>query len=171
MEEQNNNLANERMAKIDASLDEFEQKLGLPKYEASYKNSEKIKEYLEYDMDTLERLTPEQCKEISTILKGFAFHIQRAKNRETARITWSNGQLRKLVTPVMNQYRNCGGSFNHIFDAATLGDSYTSKVLAIRDYAQERVDRLEFLSNSINNKAEDIKELGRTKEKRQWQKE
>ncbi len=171
MEEVDNDLANKRMAKVDAALDEFEQKIGLPKYEPTYKNADKLKEYLEYDMDTLERLTPEQCKEIATIYRGFAFHIQRAKNRERGRITWADGQLQKLVTPKLNQYRNCGGSFSHIFDAAALGDDYTSKIMAIKSYAQQRVDRLDFLANSINNKADDIKELARSKEKREWQRE
>ena len=155
-----------RLATRDKLLDEYEVSIGLPRYEHKFAQEDSIKEYLGYGQDEQERLSPEQCSEIAGILKSFAFHIQRSRNREMARISWCKGILKKLVTPKLAQYRGVG-SFEHIFDAASLGDDYTSSIMLIRDYAQQRADRLEMISMSIRDRAEEFKELSRTKRARE----
>lgn len=165
-EENQDKAAKGRMNARDKLLDEYENSLGLPKYDQNFAQADKIKEYLEYGQDELERLTPEQCSEISGVLKSFAFHMQRARNREVARMSWAKGQLRKLVTPKLGQYRGCG-SFENIFDAACLGDNYTADIMSIRDFAQQRADRLEMLSMSMRDRAEGFKDLAWTKRERE----
>jgi hypothetical protein len=161
---QHQNVAKERMATRDKLLDEYERGLGLPQYSSTFDRADEIDECLNYGRDELEKLTPEQCMEEAIMLKSFALHIQRAKNREVARITWAEGQLRSIVTPKICNYR--GGSFNQIFDMAALDDQYTADIMKIRDFAQQRSDRLDFLSNTLKDKAEDLKELSRTKRAR-----
>lgn len=162
MAEQNiNNTPIERLHARDKMLDAFETRLGLPAYTEDFTQSPEIQEYLSFNRDVLEKLNPEECVEISIILKAFAFHLQRAKNRETARTNWAKAELRRLVTPKINQFR--GGSFEQVFDMAALSDNYTVELMRIRDQAQSRSDRLDFLSNSIKDKAEDLKELSRAK--------
>lgn len=165
MEEPNNKeLVLQRMAAVDKALDEYEAKIGLPSYQES-RSADEVHEYMEMDREEMEKLQPESCNEIAGILSSYSWHLQRAKNREMARIKWADSVLRELATPRMSQHRNCGGSFSHIFDLACLGDDYTRKVLKIKDWCQLRLERLDFLANGINNKANMFIELGRSKRK------
>lgn len=153
------------LEKMDSVLDEYEGRLGLAKFQPDHANGEEVRRYMEYDRDTLEKLTPEHCIEISFLLTSFAFHLQRAKNREEGRIIWAEGRMKILCTPRIQQYK--AGSFSQNFDAAVIGDDYTVKILEIRNYAAIRSKRLDYLANVIRDKAEIYKELSRTKRNRE----
>lgn len=157
--EESNNTAKTHLETVDRILDEYETKIGLPAF--TPESSDQVKEYMNYSRDVLERLTPDQCIEISIAMNGFSFHLQRCKNRDEARIIWAEGKMRVAATPRISQYR--AGSFSQNFDSAVFDDEYTAKLFEIRNWAAIRAKRFDYLSNLIKDKAESFKELARTK--------
>ncbi len=144
-----------KMNLVDSWLDEYEAKIGLPAYTENAV-SKNIGRYLSMTEDQLERLTPEQCAEMSIVLVQTSFHIQRAQNRELAHVTWADDVLRLGVAGKTTQY---SGSFFQQESSAIKGDDYLFKVSRIRTHAKQRVDRLSFLSNSLNKMADKLENL------------
>ena len=140
-------LAKQQLDKIDNVLDEYESSLGLPKFSNEF-HDDTAKKYLQLSRDQIEKLTPEQCSEAALLLSSLAFHIQRNYNREIARINWATKTLKKCVAGREQSYK---GSWESQFDQAVKEDGYTSKIADIQRYAQQRADRLTYLSSSIKN--------------------
>jgi hypothetical protein len=140
------NTAKERLLEADRWLDDYESKLGLPGFNESAICTE-IGNYLTMDQEALERLDPESCSEIAAICAKESFNLQRAYNREVAHITWANDALKLGVAGKTSQY---GGSFIQQEMQAIKEDEYLEKVFKIKSYAQQRVDRLNFLATTLN---------------------
>ena len=90
-------LARERLAKLDSVLDEYESSIGLPKFTDNF-HDDSAKKYLQLTRDQIEKLTPDQCSEAALLLSGLAFHLQRSYNREIARINWADKILKSKFT-------------------------------------------------------------------------
>lgn len=153
----------DHLTRIDKLLDEYERSIGLPAYDATNHDETEIAKCMNMPREAMERLFPEDCSQIAGVLLNFSVHLTRSMNRDKARITWCDGELRKLATPRMNQYRSCGGSFQHIFDMSVMDDDYTLKLFNIKLYAQERIDRISYIAKGVNDIAENFKEMGRNK--------
>ena len=80
---ENQDIARERLAKLDSVLDEYESSLGLPSFTDSF-HDDTAKNYLQLTRNQIEKLTPDQCSEAALLLSSLAFHIQRSYNREVA---------------------------------------------------------------------------------------
>ena len=88
--------AKEDLQHWDNILDEYEASIALPRYAAQYGVSEsEINQYLTMTRDEIEKLSPEDCAQISYRLAQFAFHIQRTINREIARSNWSEETIKE----------------------------------------------------------------------------
>jgi hypothetical protein len=152
-------LAAERLATIDAVLDEYEKESGLPlQSENFYDNS--VKGYMQMTRTSMEKLTIEECAEAALLLGSFSFHIQRLYNRETARVNWATSSIKSLVAGRENQY---SGSWESQRNQAIKDDGYTNKMNKIKVYAQQRADRLTYLANSIKNLSDLFINLQRAK--------
>ncbi len=156
------NIVDDRRKEIERVLDEYEQRIGIPAYTPEFSYSEEIQKLLSLNYESMERMHPDDCVQARVMLSSFAFHIQRSINREQARISWADSQLKKSVTPRLNQYKS-GGSWEHTFDQATLDDGYTLKVFDIKYYAKQRSDRLYFLASAVREIGEALKDLERAK--------
>ena len=76
--------AKEDLQHWDNILDEYESSIALPKYSAQYGVSEsEINQYLTMTRDELEKISPEDCAQISYRLAQFSFHVQRTINRDS----------------------------------------------------------------------------------------
>lgn len=146
MEEQNNKALTQ-MQKLDAALDEYEVQIGLNKYLEEIKDKD-IEYYLSITREQAEKLDLESCAYAALILGKFAFHLQRSYNRELARVNWASSVLKKVVSGRETQYT---GSWDSQFQQAIQGDDYTKKILRLKQYAQQRADRINFLSSSVSN--------------------
>lgn len=145
----------EKMAIADKWLDDYESRIGLPAFsEAAV--SKKIGEYLSYTPEQFQTLSPMECAEISAVITQSSFHIQRCYNREVAHVTWANDVLRLGVAGKTANYR---GSFLQQEHQAIKEDDYLSKISRIRTFAQQRVDRLSFLANTLHKFAEKLENL------------
>ena len=81
--------AKERLEYVDKALDEYEKSCGLPIIKSPGTEDE-LNTYLTMNRDEMEKLTPENCAEISARLAQFAFYLQRLHNREKARHIWAH---------------------------------------------------------------------------------
>jgi len=156
---ENQDIARERLAKLDSVLDEYESSLGLPSFNDNF-HDDTAKKYLQLTRNQIEKLTPDQCSEAALLLSSLAFHIQRSYNREIARINWADKVLKSTIAGKEQSYR---GSWESQFNQAVKEDGYTSKISDIKRYAQQRADRLTYLSSSIKGMSDIFLSVQRSK--------
>ena len=152
-------IARERLAKLDSVLDEYESSLGLPSFNDNF-HDDTAKKYLQLTRNQIEKLTPDQCSEAALLLSSLAFHIQRSYNREIARINWADKILKSTIAGKEQSYR---GSWDSQFNQAIKEDGYASKISDIKRYAQQRADRLTYLSSSIKSMSDIFLSVQRSK--------
>lgn len=152
-------IARERLAKLDSVLDEYESSLGLPSFNDNF-HDDTAKKYLQLTRNQIEKLTPDQCSEAALLLSSLAFHIQRSYNREIARINWADKILKSTIAGKEQSYR---GSWDSQFNQAIKEDGYASKISDIKRYAQQRADRLTYLSSSIKHMSDIFLSVQRSK--------
>lgn len=147
----------------DNILDEYEQGLGLPKYSTNSFSESELNDYLTMDRSSIEKLSPEDCAQISYRLGQFAFYVQRTANREMARLNWAEETTKEVIADELNTYKGYGyvekaaQAIKHNERAASLNK--------IKKYAKQRSDRLYFLAASIKNLSDILLSIQRTKVK------
>ncbi len=139
-----------RMEAVEKILDEYETALGLPRFQEDYVGESEVTTYIEMDRRSMEKLTLEDCAEIAIALDQFAFHLQRAVNRENARVNWATDLLKEMISGRECQYQ---GSWDSQFHQAVKGDAFTRQVAKIQRYAQQRSDRITYLANAVRNRS------------------
>ena len=152
--------ADEELKKWDRILDEYETRTGLMPFIHDYTNTEAMS-VLNMDRRQIENLTPADCGAASLVLNELAFHIQRAYNREMARVNWSDSTIKSILATEVNSYK--GYSYAERLQQAIRGNSHARKLWKINLYAKQRADRLNFLSSSINNRVEIFLSIQRTR--------
>lgn len=136
----------QQLEKLDNILDEYERSVGLPQFSSGDNNI--AQSYLSMNKSQIEKLSLQDCASGAYLLGSFAFHIQRAHNREMARVNWADNLLKSTIAGRESNYR---GSWESQFLQAAKEDKYTNKLLQIKNYAEQRAARLTYLSNSIRN--------------------
>ena len=147
----------------DNILDEYESGLGLPKYAVNTFLDSELNEYLTMDRSSIEKLSPEDCAQISYRLGQFAFHIQRTANREMARLNWAEESMKEVIADELNNYKGYGYAEKSA-QAIKHNDKATS-LNKIKKYAKQRSDRLYFLASSVKNLSDILISIQRTKVK------
>lgn len=153
----------EELEKWDTILDEYENSIGLSKYKQDLMPESELNFYFSMDRNDLEKLSPEDCAQISYRLAQFAFHIQRTINREIARHNWSEETIKETIADEINNYKGYG-YLEKSLQAIKHNDKAES-LNKIKKYAQQRIDRLSYLANSIKNLSDIILAIQRTKVK------
>lgn len=148
----------------DEILDEYESSIGLGKYSESHSFSEdELNQYFTMNRDAVEKLSPEDCAQISYRLAQYAFFIQRTLNREIARHNWAEENIKDTIADEINNYKGYG-FMEKSLQAIKHNDKATS-LNKIKKYAQQRMDRLSYLANSIKNLSDIMLSVQRTKVK------
>lgn len=140
--------------KWDDALDQFEKELGLPNVDLS--KIEPVAEYLNMPRSVLSKLGPSDCAEIAFILKTHAMHIQKALNRETARITYAKNSINQIICSEENNY---GGNWSSSREQAIKNNIVAKKLNQIVKYSQMRSDRLAFISKSLTSLADTLHQI------------
>lgn len=154
--------AKEDLQYWDNILDEYESSIALPRYSNQYGVSEgEINQYLTMTRDEIEKLTPEDCAQISYRLGQFAFHVQRTINREIARLNWSEESIKETIADEINNYKGYG--FIEKSLQAIKHNDKASSLNHIKKYAKQRIDRLSYIANSIKNLSDIMMAIQRTK--------
>jgi hypothetical protein len=148
----------------DDILDEYESSIGLNKYSDSHNFTEdELNQYFTMPRDSIEKLSPEDCAQISYRLAQYAFFIQRTLNREIARHNWAEENIKETIADEINNYKGYGFVEKSI--QAIKHNDKASSLNKIKRYAQQRMDRLSYLSNSIKNLSDIMLSVQRTKVK------
>jgi hypothetical protein len=154
----------EQVEQWDKVLDEYETSIGLGKYsDAHHFTEEELNEYFTMSRNVVEKLTPEDCAQISYRLAQYAFFIQRTLNREIARHNWAEETIKETIADEINNYKGYG-FLEKSLQAIKYNDK-ASSLNKIKKYAQQRMDRLSYLANSIKNLSDIILSVQRTKVK------
>lgn len=154
----------EQVEQWDKVLDEYESSIGLGKYNEVHNFTEnELNQYFTMSRDMVEKLTPEDCAQISYRLAQYAFFIQRTVNRETARHNWAEETIKEAIADEINNYKGYG-FLEKSLQAIKHNDKATN-LNKIKKYAQQRMDRLSYLANSIKNLSDIILSVQRTKVK------
>lgn len=151
----------DKMKELDLILDEYEHKLGLPK---QYDNAafSDIEQYLNMSRDQLEKLSGQDCDEIAYRLMCFSFHLSREYNRENTRVKWADSLMTELAVKEIDQYT--GYAFQERLNKAIQGNDYTKKLGEVKRYAEQRSNRIAYLSNNMKNLADTLRNMKRNKE-------
>lgn len=154
----------EQVEDWDKVLDDYESSVGLGRYNDSHGfNDDELNNYFTMPRDSIEKLTPEDCAQISYRLAQYAFFIQRTVNRETARHNWAEETIKETIADEINNYKGYGfvekslQAIKHNEKAAALNK--------IKKYAKQRMDRLSYLATSIKNLSDIILSVQKTKVK------
>jgi hypothetical protein len=145
----------------DKILDEYESSLGLPQCLTSVESSDELNQYLSMNRDAIEKVTPEDCFQIAYRLGQMAFHVQRNLNREIARHNWAEDTLKLVIADDINNYKGYG-YMEKLYQAIKNNDKAAS-LHKIQKYAQQRMDRLSYLSNSLKNLSDILLSVQRNK--------
>jgi hypothetical protein len=158
-----NKNSKEELKYWDDILDEYEKSIGLPKYHADVLPEQELNEYLTMTRDMLEKLSPEDCAQISYRLGQFSFHIQRTINRELARYNWADETTKETIADEINNYKGygylekSGQAIKHNEKAFSLNN--------IKKFAKQRSDRLSYLANCTKNLSDILLSIQRNKVK------
>ena len=154
------NPAKEELEKWDKILDEYECSTGLPAFTNSYTNDD-AKSFLSMDRRQIEQLSPQDCAAAALILNELSFHMQRAFNRENARVNWAENIIKATVANEVQGYK--GYSYAERLEQAIKNNSHAQKLRRIKVYAKQRADRLSFLASNVNNRADIFLAVQRSK--------
>jgi flagellar biosynthesis chaperone FliJ len=148
----------------DDILDEYETSIGLGKYSDTHNFTDsELSNYFTMTRDAIEKLSPEDCAQIAARLAQYAFFLQRTLNREIARHNWAEENVKETIADEINNYKGYGyiekslQAIKHNDKASTLNK--------IKKYAQQRMDRLSYLANSVKNLSDIMLSVQRTKVK------
>jgi hypothetical protein len=154
----------EQLEHWDKILDEYESSIGLGKYNDVHGFTEdELNTYFTMNRDAVEKLTPEDCAQISYRLAQYAFFLQRTLNREIARHNWAEETTKETIADEINNYKGYG--FVEKSLQAIKHNEKASSLNKIKKYAQQRIDRLSYLANSVKNLSDIMLSVQRTKVK------
>lgn len=153
----------EQVEMWDKVLDEYENGVGLPVYSSNSFPENELQTYMTMNRDAIEKLTPEDCAQISMRLGQFAFHVQRTLNREIARHNWAEETIKETIAFTINDYKGYG-YIEKSYQAINDNEKATA-LNKIKKYAKQRMDRLGFLANNIKNISDILLSIQRTKVK------
>ncbi|NBT07572.1 MAG: hypothetical protein EBS98_02100 [Chitinophagia bacterium] len=148
----------------DDILDEYENSIGLGIYSDvhGFTDSE-LNIYFTMNRDAIEKLSPEDCAQISYRLAQYAFFLQRTLNREIARHNWAEENIKETIADEINNYKGYG-----FMEKSLQAIKHNDKAVSlnkIKKYAQQRMDRLSYLANSVKNLSDIMLSVQRTKVK------
>lgn len=151
----------EELENWDKVLDEYEKSIGLGIYSGNNMPESELQEYLSMDRNSLEKLTIEDCWQISYRLGQFSFHVQRTANRENARFNWAEETIKEVIADEINNYKGYG--YLEKSTQAIKHNDRASSLNKIKKYAKQRCDRLQYLSSSIKNLSDIIINITKVK--------
>jgi hypothetical protein len=154
----------EQVEEWDRILDEYEKSIGLGTYSDIHNfTEEELNSYFSMSRDVIEKLTPEDCAQISLRLAQYALFLQRTINREIARHNWAEESIKESIADEINNYKGYGYIEKSL--QAIKHNDKASGLNRIKKYAKQRMDRLSYLANNIKNLSDIILAVQKTKVK------
>ena len=99
------------------------------------------------DRSQIEKLTPEDCIQISMRLAQFSLHTQRTVNRETARHNWADETIKEVIADEINNYKGYGYIEKSM--QAIKHNEKASNLNSIKKYANTKKIRFYFCKRTV----------------------
>ncbi len=157
-------LTTDKMNKAIKILDDYENQIGLPAHDAPG-SEEELNDYFTWDRSMIEQLPAETLAACSYRLAQYSVYIQREANRETATMQWAKHELDDAVVGQLDDYDKFM-KFEMKVVAICRDNSYANALRKIMIKAEQRVDRLTYLSTGIKNLSDNMKSATITKGRR-----
>lgn len=138
----------DRIESRTAVLESYEEKLGLPK-SIPPGTEEELQSYLNMPRDHIEALSIKQAVGICGRLSQYSYYIQQQVNRNKAILSFINHLLHKMCVKQLDQYKEVYKYELKIYKVAS-GDKAGQEMLECKQFAEERIARLNELANGIN---------------------
>ena len=159
METEDQQSIKARMKVIDDALDAYEKSIGVPVINSAI-DEDNITKCISMPQSYREKMTIEECAEMAVECNILAYHMMRAFNREKARHTWAHEAIQSIVSSTCHQF---SGTWQRQEKQAIAQDSAAAKLEKIKNYAQQRMDRINYLPNQLKNLADSFNNLQRAK--------
>lgn len=150
----------DRAIDLDAKLDEYEASIGLPAFSFAQQD-EDAKSIMQMSRSQIRKMTATECGESAFILNRFSSNVQRALNREQQMMEWCEENIHRIIAKTVADVK--GYKYEERRPLAILSDDVAVKFDKLRVAAKSRVNRLKFLSNSIQNMARSLDQLQMSK--------
>ena len=150
-----------KMNQVQKALDDYERGLGL--LHTNPIDEAEINGYFTMARNDIESLSAFDCVAIAVRLNQMAFYIQKNHNNEASRFSWAEAEINKYSA---NKLDSVGGQYaKHETKIYLLAeqDEYLSKLVAIKNYAKQRLDRLSYLASSIKSLSDSFSSVSKTK--------
>lgn len=152
-----NNVDN-KWKKVEAILQQFEEKHGLNKIE----RPSDIDKYMNLSYEVLTKLSPEDCAIGGAIIRNYALYLQKQENVEQARADWAQNELVNSTVQT-NAVQGRYYSLDEKIHAMCVDNEYASRLRLIKDYSLRRVTTIKYLSSKMEALAKSLDSIGRTK--------
>jgi len=154
-------IAKEKMEKVQQALNDYERSLGL--LHTNNVDEAEINGYFNMNRDDIEKLSAFDAIGIALRLNQLAFFMQRNHNAEQSRLAWTTNEINSYCCDKLDQFSNSYYNYETKVGILSKQDSYLEKLVQIKNYAQLRVQRLEYLSSGINNLAATFSSVSKLK--------
>ena len=124
--------------------------------------SKESTKYMTMSQDVLQKLSSQECLEGAHLLHIESAYIQKERNIQTGKIAWANATLNWIITKKLGDYdRFLPYEAKKIL--AVQENSYAQSLYMMITKLQRMLDSTNYLSQSLNNIASTLTELGKSK--------
>ena len=148
------------MAGKERELDGFEAGLGLIAGCPAPTESE-ANRIIGLPPEALNNLSADKCGENAIVLTQYAHFLKKAENKERSKVTHAESALRWVITPVLDQVTGYGLEEKRM--KAIRVNEAAASYETIRARSQARLDRIEFISQTVKELAHTYMALANTK--------
>ena len=149
----------ERLEEVESMLEEYEKSLGLA---VQFRPADDTY-HLNLKMDTLRKMSPEECGEYAFSLAQKSMYLQHVINKQTQRINWAKTNIDMMISGHVDSYGSKYTPYENRKTLAIKDNEYTNKLYEIIVKAQQIIDRLSYIPNKIAYMSKTLLELQTTK--------
>lgn len=145
MAEENTRItADDEIRKIDNLLKQYEEKNNIH----TIKHDPETNRILDLTLDELKKITEIECGIYAYVLSKHAYNIQKLVNEEQARYNWADNRLKQIYGKYGQSCR--GYTFEERLLSLVSNNDYARRLHELMGFAQNRIDRLNFLSTKVS---------------------
>lgn len=150
----------EHVEKVSSKLDAFEMSVGLPVWVHPATETE-AKRLLSLEPESLQKMSSIDCGEAAFILFQYAMTLQKAINREQAKLTLANASIGKIIGASLAQQK--AYAFEERKLLAIRENEAASAWQHVQVNTQMRIDRIVYLSGKVDSMAKSLMALQQSK--------
>jgi hypothetical protein len=147
-----------QMVQVEVSLRKYLEKMNLECLQPSKESTK----YLSMSQDVLQKLSSQECLEGAHLLHIESAYVQKERNVQAGKIAWANATLNWIITKKLGDYDRFL-PFESKKILAVQENSYAQSLYTMITKLQRMLDSTNYLSQSLNNIASTLTELGKNK--------